>query len=147
MDNPKGRVVSLVDRADGMRALVSVDVVAACPRCAAGKGCGAGLFADGARERRVEAIIPAGLDVAADDDVEITLAPDNLLQAAFIVYGLPMLGAIVAAAIAYALSLSDAAAAAAALLGLATGLVLGRWRLRQTECLRRFVPAIARRLN
>ena len=147
MQNPKGKVVSLVDGNDGQLAVVTVDVAAACPRCAAGKGCGAGLLAAGGAERQVEASIPAGLEIAADDNVEISLAPDNLLQAALIVYGLPMLGAVAAAAVAYTLSLGDAAAALAALLGLAAGLALGRWRLRQTECLQRFVPAIARRLN
>jgi positive regulator of sigma E activity len=81
-----------------------------------------------------------------DDVVEISLAPDNLLQAAFLVYGLPLFGAIIAAAIAYAFSLGDAGAALAALLGLSGGLVVGRWRLRQPSCLRRFVPSVERRL-
>lgn len=138
--------MSLVDSTHGARAVVVVDVASACPRCAAGKGCGAGLFANGGGERQVEATIRPGLDIAADDIVEIALAPDNLLQAAIIVYGLPMLGAVVATAIAYALSLGDAAAAAAALLGLGSGLALSRWRLRQNACLQRFVPSIDRKL-
>ena len=139
--------MSLVDSSNGARAVVAVDLASACPRCAAGKGCGAGLFASGGSDRQVEATIRPGLDIAADDLVEIALAPDNLLQAAIIVYGLPMLGAVVAAAIAYALSLGDAAAAVAALLGLGSGLALSRWRLRQTACLQRFVPSIERRLD
>ena len=139
--------MSLVDSSNGARAVVAVDLASACPRCAAGKGCGAGLFASGGSDRQVEATIQPGLDIAADDLVEIALAPDNLLQAAIIVYGLPMLGAVVAAAIAYALSLGDAAAAVAALLGLGSGLALSRWRLRQTACLQRFVPSIERRLD
>jgi len=138
--------VSLVDSTNGARAVVIVDVAAACPRCAAGKGCGAGLFASGGSNRQIEATIRPGLDIAEEDIVEIVLAPDNLLQAAIIVYGLPMLGAVGAAAIAYALSLGDAAAAVAALLGLGSGLAISRWRLRQTDCLQRFVPIIERRL-
>jgi positive regulator of sigma E activity len=146
MKNPKGRVVSLFDSANGARAVVIVDVASACPRCAAGKGCGAGLFTSGDSDRQIEATIRPGLDIAEEDIVEIALAPDNLLQAAVIVYGLPMLGAVGAAAIAYALSLGDAAAAVAALLGLGSGLGISRWRLRQTACLQRFVPTIERRL-
>jgi positive regulator of sigma E activity len=147
MDNPKGKVVSLVDNADGVRAVVRVDVAAVCPRCSAGKGCGAGLFTSAVGERQVEATIRSGLDIAEQDVVEISLAPGNVLHAAAIVYGLPMLGAVVAAAIAYALTLGDATAAVAALLGLASGLAIGRWRLRQTACLRRFVPSIEKRLT
>ncbi len=138
--------MSLVDSTNGARAVVIVDVASACPRCAAGKGCGAGLFASSGSNRQIEATIRPGLDIAEEDIVEIGLAPDNLLQAAIIVYGLPMLGAVVAAAIAYTLALGDAAAAVAALLGLASGLAIGRWRLRQTACLQRFVPTVERRL-
>ncbi len=119
--------MSLVDRADGARAIVDIEVAAACPRCAAGKGCGAGLI--------------------SNDLVEIALAPDNLLRAAAIVYGLPMLGAVAAAALAYVLSLGDAAAAVAALAGLSAGFAIGRWRLRRISCLRRFVPSVQRRLD
>lgn len=144
MDNPKGRVVSLVDSADGVRAIIAVEVISACPRCAAGKGCGAGILGSAASDRQVEASVRRGLNVAVGDVVDIALAPDNLLRAALIVYGLPMLGAIIGAALAYSFNLRDASAAIAALLGLAAGLVVGRWRLQQTSCLRRFVPSVER---
>jgi len=144
MKNPIGKIVSLVDSATGVRATVAVELASACPRCAAGKGCGAGIFAAGSSRRQVEASVRPDLTLAVDDVVEVSLAPNNLLQAAFIVYGLPMLGAIVAAAIAWRLSLGDAAAAVAALLGLGSGLAVGRWRLRQPSCLRRFVPTVER---
>ena len=136
--------MSLVDNADGVRAIVDVDVAASCPRCAAGKGCGAGLLTSGSSSRQVEATIRPGLDVAKDDVVEISLAPDNILRAAAIIYGLPMLGAIVAAALAYAFSLGDVAAAIAALIGLGSGLLAGRWRLRRTSCMRQFIPSVER---
>lgn len=145
IDNPKGRVLSLVDSADGVRAIVTVEVASVCPRCATGKGCGAGIFTAGSGSREVEASVRSGLDVAVDDIVEISLAPENLLQAAVIVYGLPMLGAVIAAALAYALNLGDAGAAIAALLGLGAGLVTGRWRLRQTSCMQQFVPTVERK--
>jgi len=146
MDNPTGRIVSVVDTDDGARAVVAVDVAATCPRCAAGKGCGAGLLTGSGGERQVEASIRAGLNIATDDIVEISLAPDNLLRAAIIVYGLPMLGAVIGAVIAFGSSLGDAAAAIAALLGLGCGLAISRWRLQQESCLSRFVPTIERRV-
>jgi len=147
MENPRGKVVSLIDSSDGVRAIVDVEVAAVCPRCAAGKGCGAGLLTGSGSDRQVEATIRSGLDIAEDDVVEIALAPDNLLRAAAIVYGLPMLGAVAAAAVAYAFSLGDAAAAVAALSGLVFGFAVGRWRLRRASCLRRFVPSVEKRLD
>lgn len=139
--------MSLSNGTHGARAIVSVAAETACQRCAAGKGCGAGLITGAGGDRRVEATIRPGLDIAENDIVEISLAPDNLLRAAAIVYGLPMLGAVAAAAIAYAFSLGDAAAALAALGGLACGLAVSRWRLQQTSCLRRFVPSVQARLS
>lgn len=144
MQNPTGKVVSLVDSADGIRAIVAVEIESVCPRCAAGKGCGAGIFGTGGGNRQVEASVRPGLALTVNDIVDISLTSNNLLQAAIIVYGLPMLGAVVGAAVAYALSLGDAAAAVAALLGLAAGLGISRWRLRKTSCLRRFVPLVDR---
>jgi len=144
MDIPKGTVVSLVSRAGDMHATINVDVMTACPRCASGKGCGAGILAAGSRTRQLQVLVDPDLGLAEGDVVDLTLAPRNILRAALIVYGLPMLGAIVGAAIAYAYSLGDTGAAFAALMGLATGLLLGRWRLRQTSCLQQFMPTIGR---
>ncbi|MCH7821586.1 MAG: SoxR reducing system RseC family protein [Proteobacteria bacterium] len=147
MDNPTGKIQAFVSDEHGTRAIVDIDVVEVCPRCAAGKGCGAGLLASGDRIRQVEASMHPDLNLAEGDLVEIALAPSNLLRAALIVYGLPMLGAVVAAAAANAWSLGDASAAMAALFGLAAGIVLGRWRLRKEACLRDFVPTIEKRLG
>ncbi len=129
-----------------MHAIVTVEAAAVCPRCAAGKGCGAGLLGANGGERQVEASIRPGVSVATNDIVEIALAPASLLRAALIVYGLPMLGAGIGAAIAYTMSLGDAAAALLAVAGLACGLLLGRWRLSKAACLRRYLPMVERRI-
>ena len=97
MDNPTGTIHSLVADVHGARAIVEVDLSTACPRCAAGKGCGAGLLVGSSRLRQVEAAIGPGMVLAEGDSVEISLASSNLLQAALIVYGLPLFGAIGAA--------------------------------------------------
>jgi len=144
MENPQGRVLSLVPGDNGVRAIVAVQDAPVCPRCAAGKGCGAGIFAAGNAGREIEAAVPDDLHPQVDDRVEISLAPENLLRAAFVVYGLPMIGAIAGAAVAYWVSLGDAGAALLALLGLAGGLLASRWRLSQAGCLRDFTPRIER---
>lgn len=141
MTNPSGRVVSLVDSHDGARAIVEV-AAAACPRCAAGKGCGAGIFSAGSSERQVEAQIPSDLDVAVGDVVDLALAPSNILRAARLVYGYPLAGAIAGAALAWGLGLGDATAAACALLGVFGGLIVGRQRLRSAGCLANFTPRV-----
>lgn len=143
MDNPTGRVVSLVDSRSGARAVVEVDVAASCPRCAAGKGCGAGLLQSGGL-RQIEVEVPDGIQPHVDDRVEVSLAPHHLLQAAATVYGFPLTGGLAGAALAYGLALGDTAAAVAALVGLGGGLVASRWRLRQGSCLRRLTPTIER---
>ena len=128
-----------------MRAVVSVAEAPVCPRCAAGKGCGAGLMATQQGERHIEVTVPAGMAVNVNDDVEVSLAPDNILRAARIVYGIPLAGALAGAAAAYAAELGDEAAVGIALVGLFVGLAVSRRRLRQADCLRHFTPTIEKR--
>ncbi len=138
MQSQQGTVIALESGVDGTRALVEVDIAAVCPRCAAGKGCGAGLSLR--QNRRVEARVPTGALVDTGDTVELALAPSNVLRAAVIVYGWPLIGAAAAAAFAYLAGLNDAGAALAAVAGLGAGLVLARRRLR--GCLRDFTPEV-----
>ncbi len=138
MQTQQGTVIALEAGAAGRRALVEVDIAAICPRCAAGKGCGAGLGM--LRSRRVEALVPAGADIDAGDVVNITLAPNNVLRAAVIVYGWPLAAAAAAAALAYLAALGDAGAAVAAISGLGAGIWLAKRRLR--GCLRDFTPQV-----
>lgn len=142
MNNPRGRVLSITGSGPDRRALVDVDPSVVCKRCAEGKGCGAGLYGGSTENRQVEAIIPSNADIAVGDTVVVTLAPRNILVAAAIVYGWPLVGAAAGAAIAYSASYSDAAAAASALAGLLAGAVLVRRRLNAAQCLRQFTPQI-----
>lgn len=113
-----------------------------CARCAAGRGCGAGIGGPDGRPRRVNALIPAKYELEVGDDVRIELAPDRVLAAAFIAYGIPLAGGVVGAAAGYLAGLGDAGAAISALAGLAVGAYLGRARLRQDRSLRRLTPTI-----
>lgn len=81
------------------------------------------------------------------DSVELRLAPSNVLAASAIVYGIPLLGAIAAAGVAYLLQLADTAAALAAVAGLLAGLGISRWKLNRDGCIDKFVPHIERRLQ
>jgi sigma-E factor negative regulatory protein RseC len=145
MTNPQGTIVAITRDAGGIRAVVEVEAEVACARCANGRGCGAGIFQARAGSQRLDIAIGPDLEVSEGDLVDIELAPQNVLRAALIVYGLPLAGAAIAAALAYRLELGDAGAAVTALGGLAAGAMFCRFRLRDDGCLARFTPSVSRR--
>ncbi len=144
MTDPQGTIIEMIRDARGVRAIVAVEAAAVCSRCAAGHGCGAGVFTIRQGVRHLEVMLPDGGDLAEGDVVNIELAPGNVLRAALLVYGLPLAGAASAAALAYGFALGDAGAAAAALGGLAAGATVGRHRVRHDSCLARFTPTLSR---
>jgi positive regulator of sigma E activity len=91
-------------------------------------------------------LLGRGLSVREGDLVSIELAPDNLLRAAVLVYGLPLTGAILASAAAWLLGADDLVAAAMAVVGTGFGITAGRMRLRKALCLRNFTPTVIARL-
>lgn len=145
MNSAEGQIRSFVEGNFGIRAIIDVDVAAACPRCASGKGCGAALFTESSRQ--VEASIPPEMSLLVGDFVEVSLSSDNLLRAALIVYGVPLISALLPVALAYALSFSDVAASLAALAGLLFGVTIARRWVESDRCLQRFMPTISRRLD
>ena len=144
MDNPRGLVIQIESSGSALLAEVEVDVAPSCARCAAGKGCGGGLLA-GDRKRRVQALVASGVDVRRGDEVRIELSPRNLLKASWLVYGVPLTGAVTTAALAYLLDFGDVAASFAAIGGIVTGMLVARGRLRKAGCLRDFTPTIVER--
>ncbi|MDH4106693.1 MAG: SoxR reducing system RseC family protein [Gammaproteobacteria bacterium] len=142
MSYPLGTIVSI--SAD--LAVVSVDGMPACARCAEGRGCGAGLFGQGRAARLVDARIPDGLGVAVGDPVRLSVPPSELLAASLLAYGAPLAGLVLGAlaSVAVPQSAGDSAAILLALLGLVSGFAIGRWRLRRVACPRRFRPVVER---
>jgi sigma-E factor negative regulatory protein RseC len=147
MDNPTGTVQTLLGGAEAPRAVVLVDDIVACPRCAAGQGCGAGLLIGATQARRVEVSLAADMPLATGDRVELVLAAGKVLRATLIVYGLPLLGALIAAAVAFLLAWGDTVAVLAAIGGLSAGMLAGRHLLRRGACLQNFVPRVGKRLQ
>jgi positive regulator of sigma E activity len=64
-----------------------------------------------------------------------------------IVYGYPLTGAVLAAILAYGLGAGDASGAIAALVGLVSGILAAKIRLRSNQCLRDFTPMIVNRIS
>ena len=134
MDAPTGTLITAAG-SDGL-ARVRVDEPVACARCAAGRGCGAGIFA---RQRAGEIIEARALTDGLEPgtSVDILLDDGGLLRAAFFAYGYPLLGALAGAVLGS--TFGDSAAAAGALAGIVVGLLTSRTRLRAVP-----VPSIRR---
>ena len=146
MEQATGHVIALETGSASLRAEVEVSAAVACARCAAGRGCGAGLLGASEKNRRVHALIAAGVDVHEGDEVRIELSPLQLLRASWLVYGLPLVAAVIATGVAYLFGLDDFYAVVAAIVGLAAGLVVARRQLSSASCLYRFTPTIVARL-
>lgn len=147
MENPRGRVLAVYLDKPVPSAEVEVASAFSCARCKAGKGCGAGLLGDNRKSRRIDAQVATGVTVQEGDEVRIELAPRHLLNAALIVYGVPLVGAMSGAALAYIAGLTDLFAAIAGLAGLGAGVAVARRRLRATQGLCEFAPTIVERLG
>lgn len=145
MENISGTVVSVQYAADVARALVAVETTPACARCAAGKGCGAGLLAGGGESRQIEAPVAPGIDLRPGDTVRLGLPPGQLMTAALHAWGLPLAGAVGGASLAWYFAAGDAAAALAAVAGALAGATWARRRLRQA-CLATLSPTVVERL-
>lgn len=143
MNRPEGTVVATGPGT----ATVSVEAAVACARCAAGRGCGAGLLQRG-KAKVLEVSVAEGLELDVGDRVRLDLAPDRLLRAAWLAYGLPLLSMVVATALA-ALVLapgSDLAMVAFGGLGLAAGVLAGRRKLGGSGCARHLTPVARERI-
>lgn len=147
MKSPEARVIAVREGDGPPRVLVEVSASFRCTRCASGKGCGAGLPGDDGSPRRVEALPGDLADLRAGDRVILDFPPRDLLRASALVYGLPLVGALVGAAAAWLLGAGDDGAAIAALVGAAIGVVAARLRVRKGECLRRFLPIVTARMG
>lgn len=144
MDNPHGRVLAVDLAKTPPSAKVEVTSAVSCERCAAGKGCGAGLIGASGGNRSIEARIAPGITVDIGDEVSIELAPRNLLHAALVVYGLPLGGALLGSGVAYSLGLADLHAALAALGGIVAGFLVARRRLGACEFNPTIVDTVAK---
>jgi sigma-E factor negative regulatory protein RseC len=144
-DRPEARVLAIA--AGRERATVSVDPALVCARCAAGRGCGAGLFGQRRRPAVIEAKVAAGITLSPGDRVRLEFLASELVRAAWLAYGLPLAGLLVAVLVATRVAPgNDLAAVAWAALGLLAGAWYGRRSLLDSGCLGRCVPTVSEKL-
>lgn len=142
MESPVATVVSV----HNSRAVVRAEAAAVCARCAAGRGCGAGLLGGTRSVGELEVTVAEGVRVRAGDRVCLSLEPANLLTASVFAYGFPLLGLMAALLLTWLVPVpvSDPQAVLAGALGLAIGAWAGRSASRGRACARRLEPVIHR---
>ena len=117
--------------ADGV-AWVHCESQAGCARCAAGQGCGGGIFAKLLRGRLQElpVVLPASRerDPVAGEWLLIGLSTSAVQHASLLMYGLPLAGLMLGSIAGSLFLANDAVALLGAVLGLGTGLLLARRR-------------------
>ena len=141
METASGTILSVADQT----AIVELNTPIACSRCAAGRGCGAGLLtAD--RRRRISVPVSSNSKLASGDKVQLVVDARNLLRAAFMAYGIPLAGllAAVAGAAAVMPGIGDPGIALAGIAGLAAGASFSRWRIGQRASCTRYTPVLER---
>ena len=141
MQTRPARVVDLDDQS----ITVTVSAESACPRCAAGKGCGAGLLGSSRGDTRLQLPRPSGRRILIGDAVEISLQSERLLWASMLAYGLPLV--LLVAALLVLRLLAPSASETTQVLTAAT--VVGasvagaRHYLRNQQCMQRLTPCLS----
>lgn len=145
MESAFGKVGSL----EGSVATIEVDSPLACRRCSEGKGCGAGIFESADKIRQIRVQIPVGMSVEKGDTIQLSIASKFLLRAAMLAYGLPLMTMVLFPGLGWMLTgkNDDVAGVVLAVLGLLTGLVIGRQILRKESICEQFVPAVGHGSN
>ena len=124
--------------------MVEVASVAVCARCAAGKGCGAGLFGAKSSPTTIQIELPSSGVFNEGDPVRLEISSKRLLHASMLAYGLPLAGALTLTFLGglFIQPLPDIVAVALAGSGLIAGFLAGRRQLQNESCVRRFRPEI-----
>lgn len=127
-------------------AWVSCESQAGCARCAAGQGCGGGIFSKLLRGRLEELPVPTDLALAPGDFVLIGLAQSAVQNASLLLYGLPLAGVILGALGGWLLGASDPATFLGLAAGFAAGLLLARRGARRLAGSSSLQPVLLRKL-
>jgi len=141
METVRGKICAIEDR----HITVEVRSAISCKRCAAGNGCGAGIFQSSNNMREIRLKKPDGLSVGVGDVVELSIESREVLRAAAVAYGFPLLSMLLTLAFVQALpvSIGDPAAVSLALLGLMLGVFVGRRFLSNDSVCTQFVPIVS----
>ncbi len=116
---------ALVLEVDGQEALLKVGTESGCGRCESAGGCRSGLLGELFGKRCSTYRVASVPGLAAGATVQVRLPEHGVLLAVACVYGLPLVGVLVAAVLAASLALSDGLAALMAFIGAVAGFAFG----------------------
>ena len=117
------------------RLVVVADRMSGCAACAQAKGCGTRALAAMTRSDSLAIPRPAWAEVAAGDEIEVSVPGNSLLAAAGIVYLLPALAFVLAMAAGASAGLRDAETAGLALAALGLSFLPMIWIERRAKFL------------
>ena len=141
MERARGRITAIHEDS----VTVEVNTASFCSRCSTGRGCGAGLLGADRGPRHVDVPLPRDAKFSPGDEVTLELAPYSLLEAARLVYGMPLAAVAVVGAVSMLLGWSDGRTLLMTLAAVIVAIGVARKRLRRTNCLRQFTPMILER--
>lgn len=115
-----------------------------CPTCAQGQGCAGGVLGKLAnrKNRRVQVGNPRGIAVQPGDWVRIGLDEAALVQGAMLVYLLPLVALLLAAAVLHAAGAGEGVITICALLALVGGFLFAARLQRSPQAQRRHQPVL-----
>lgn len=95
-----GTITNLASLNDGQRqATIRILPASSCAKCAAGNGCGAGLFSQLLRAKKVDIKVPVNVGLSVGQRVWLCLDDQYINKQAWYWYGLPVLGFILGASL------------------------------------------------
>jgi len=118
---------AIVTRRDGKRVELELQRGSACGQCELSQGCGTGALGRLLGKRSKPLVIETDRDLKPGDRLQLGLSESALVRASLTVYGLPLLGMVVAGLIASFAIESDVLIALAACTGFIGGYKFARY--------------------
>ena len=115
---------AIVTRCNGKQVELELQRGSACAGCELSQGCGTGALGRLLGKRSKPLVIETEHDLKPGDRLQLGLSETALVKASLIVYGLPLLGMIVAGLLASFTIVSEALIALAAVVGFIVGFKL-----------------------
>jgi sigma-E factor negative regulatory protein RseC len=124
---------AIVTRCNGKQVELELQRGSACAECELSQGCGTGALGRLLGKRSKPLVIETDHDLKPGDRLHLGLSESALVKASLIVYGLPLLGMIVAGLLTSFAAVSEALIALAAGVGFIFGFKLAAYLSRSLE--------------
>jgi sigma-E factor negative regulatory protein RseC len=124
---------AIVTRCDGKRVELELQRGSACGQCELNRGCGTGALGRLLGKRSKPLVIETDQVLKPGDKLQLGLSESALVKASLTIYGLPLLGMILAGLLASFAGVSEALVALAACVGFIAGFKFASYLSRALE--------------